>query len=412
MSPRQRLILGIAAAAIGLGAVIALAFTGDPETPVPTLRVEKKPYLRQVTAEGNLKAVKATPISTPTQRARGPMKVAWILDDGDPVKAGDVIVRFDATDFERELTEGNEDRSKAGNRIAGAEASSGAVRTNLKRDAALAERELEAARMFEKKDAEIFSRYEVIESDINEGLAVEKKEYAEQMQFVRDQLFAAERGLLGIDERKANIRIERAKDGLTSLEIIAPHDGIIVLTRDWRGEIPRIGSSVWTGQPVGEIPDLSTMQVEAFVLEADAGGIAAGQEAAIVVESHPEKTFAGKVEKVEPIAKPRFRGSPVQYFGVTLTIEKTDPAIMKPGSRIRATITLEKEASAIAVPRQAIFDRDGKKIVYRKKGEAFEPVAVELGSAGVGAVLVKKGLAEGDVIALEEPEGSEQEGGS
>jgi hypothetical protein len=156
--------------------------------------------------------------------------------------------------------------------------------------------------------------------------------------------------------------------------------------------------------PLGEIPELSSMQVEAYVLEADAGGIAAGQDALIIVEAHPERTFKGKVEKVEPIAKPRFRGSPVQYFGVTLALDETDPKIMKPGARVRATITLEKSESAIAIPRQAIFDRDGKRIVYRLADGAFQPVAVETGTATVGSISVTKGLSEGDVIALEEPE--------
>jgi RND family efflux transporter MFP subunit len=294
--------------------------------------------------------------------------------------------------------------SKATNQIEGVEADAGAVRTNLRRDATLADSELRAAREFQMTDAEIFSRYQVIESAIDEDLAVEKKEYAEQMQFVRDQLFRADREILGIDERKANIRIDRAEKGLSALRVTAPHDGIIVLTRDWRGEIPRVGSTVWTGFPIGEIPELASMQVEAFVLEADAGGIAAGQEATVVVESHSGREFPAKVQKVDPMAKPRFRGSPVQYFGVTLALDETDTTIMKPGARVRATITLEKSASAIAVPRQAIFDRDGQKIVYRRKDGKFEPVEVELGSASVGAIVVKKGLEPGDEIALRDPE--------
>ncbi|HEU5163641.1 MAG TPA: efflux RND transporter periplasmic adaptor subunit, partial [Thermoanaerobaculia bacterium] len=363
----------------------------------------KAPYVREVTAEGNLKAVKATPISAPRE-AQMPLKIAWLADDGSPVRAGEPVIRFDSIDFERDLMEGEQERSNAGNRITGTEADAGAVRSNLRRDATMAERELDAARAFQKRDADIFSRYQVIESDIDESLAVEKKEYALEMQFVRDQLFRAEREILAIDERKADIRIGRASQALSALEVSAPHDGILVLQRDWRGELPRIGATSFPGMPLGEIPELSSMQVEAFVLEADAGGIAEGQAADIIVESHPERVFKGKVQKVEPIAKPRFRGSPVQYFGVTLALDETDPKIMKPGSRVRATITLEKSESAIAIPRQAIFEKDGKRIVYRKKDGVFEPAIIETGTSTVGAISVTKGLAEGDVIALEEPD--------
>lgn len=401
----RAIVIAVAVGGLLIAAGAAwFAFAAPAEPSVPTLRLESRPYLRQVTAEGNLKATRATRVNTPDDGPRGPMKIAMILEDGSPVKAGQVIVEFDSTDFERDLLDGREAMSKASNQISGTEADAGAIRTNLKRDATLAESELRSAREFQMTDAEIFSRYQVIESAIDEDLAVEKKEYAEQMQFVRDQLFRADREILGIDERKANLRIDRAQRGLSALQVPAPHDGIIVLNRDWRGEIPRVGSTVWSGFPIGEIPELSSMQVEAFVLEADAGGIAEGQEATVVVEAHPGREFSGKVLKVEPMAKPRFRGSPVQYFGVTLSLDETDVSVMKPGARVRATITLEKSASAIAVPRQAIFDRDGKRIVYRLNDGKFEPVEVELGSASVGAIVVKKGLEPGDEIALRDPE--------
>ncbi len=84
----------------------------------------------------------------------------------------------------------------------------------------------------------------------------------------------------------------------------------------------------------------------------------------------------------------------MQYFGVTLALDETDPTIMKPGARVRATITLEKSDSAIAIPRQAIFEKDGKRIVYRRKDGEFEPVEIQLGTSTVGAISVTKGLAE------------------
>jgi HlyD family secretion protein len=408
---KTKTIGAIAAGALVLVAGFSLAFSGGGERPTPTMVVKKAPYVREVTAEGNLKAVKATTVSAPRE-AQMPMRIAWLAEDGAPVRAGEAIVRFDSADFERDLLEGQQERSNAGNRIAGTEADAGAVRTNLGRDAAMADRELEAARQFDVRDAEIFSRYEVIESDIDESLAVEKKAFAEEMRFVRDQLFRAEREILGIDERKADLRIGRAEQALSALEVGAPHDGILVLQRNWRGELPRVGDMAFAGFPLGEIPDLAAMQVEAYVLEADAGGIAAGQEATIIVESHPDRPFKGKVEKVEPIAKPRFRGSPVQYFGVTLTLDETDAKIMKPGARVRATITLERSESAIAIPRQAIFERDGKKVVYRRSREGeFEPVRIETGTSTVGSISIMKGLAEGDVIALEEPRENGSSGG-
>jgi multidrug efflux pump subunit AcrA (membrane-fusion protein) len=100
---------------------------------------------------------------------------------------------------------------------------------------------------------------------------------------------------------------------------------------------------------------------------------------------------------------------PVQYFGTTLTFEKTDPAVMKPGQRVRAVLVLDARKDAVSIPRNAIFEKNGKKIVYRRKSRAFEPVEVTLGPAAVGRVVVESGVSVGDVIALRDPTALERE---
>lgn len=107
---------------------------------------------------------------------------------------------------------------------------------------------------------------------------------------------------------------------------------------------------------------------------------------------------------MEPLAKPRMSNVPVQYFSAVVELLESDPLIMKPGSRVRAMLTLEQKQAAISIPRQALFERRGKTVVYRKSGRSFLPVEVTLGSSSPGTVIIEKGLAEGDVIALREPD--------
>jgi hypothetical protein len=249
----------------------------------------------------------------------------------------------------------------------------------------------------------------VIESQIDQDLALRKRDNAESTKTTRGQQAAAERQITEIDRRKAEIKLEGAREGLDSLVIRAPHDGVFVLKPNpWDGELVKVGQTVWRGFPIGELPDLATMEAEIFVLEADAGGLKAGIPATLAVESSVSHGYAGKIKSVEPLAKPRMRGVPVQYFSAIVEIEKTDPAVMKPGARIRATLTLEKLDKAIAVPRNALFDRKGKRVVFRKEGSRFVPVEVTLGSASPGKVIVEKGLKPGDVIALAAPDEADE----
>jgi multidrug efflux pump subunit AcrA (membrane-fusion protein) len=198
--------------------------------------------------------------------------------------------------------------------------------------------------------------------------------------------------------------VARAEDGLARLEIAAPHAGILVLERDWRGNALRVGDTLWPGQEVAEIPLVSAMEAELFVLEADAGDLAAGLPAELVIEAHPEHVHHATIARVDTLAKPRHHEVPVQYFAITLALPATDEATMKVGQRVRATIILE-QGDALVVPRQAVFERDGRLYVHRKEGTGFAEVEVKLGSSSAGRVVITEGLEEGDRIALRDPNG-------
>jgi RND family efflux transporter MFP subunit len=373
---------------------------GRPD--VPTLVVSKAAFARLVAAEGNLEAAEATPVTAPID-AQGQLKVAWLVPDGTPVKAGDVIVRFDPSEMERSLRDGQSDETATRSRIVGMRAETGGAIRNLERDAALAREELRGADRYKVDDPDVFSRQEIIRSEIDRTLATQRIDTADQVRSIRQDVAKVDLDLLDIERRKAGIAIDRASKGLEALEIKAPHDGILVYKRDWRGDITRIGDTVWPGEPVGEIPELKTMQARVYVLEADAGGLTKGLSATVVVEAHPAVTYRAKIKKVDTLAKRRTGWIPVQYSGATLELDATDPAVMKPGQRVRAVLALDARPDAFSVPRNAIFEKNGKKIVYKLDGRAFVPVEVELGPAAVGRVVVEKGLAKGDEIALSDP---------
>jgi HlyD family secretion protein len=371
-------------------------------TDVPTLVISKGAFERRVVAEGNLEAAKATPVTAPID-AQGQLKVAWLVPDGSPVKQGDVVVRFDPTEMQKSLRDGESDRNSADSRMTGMKADTGGEIRNLERDSALAREELAGADRYKIDDPDVFSRQEIIRSKIDRDLAGQRIETADSVRAIRQDVATVDLDLLGIERRKAGLAIDRASKGLDALEIKAPHDGILVYKRDWRGEITKVGDTVWAGEPVAEIPELATMEARVYVLEADAGGLVAGLPATVVVEAHPAIEYPAKIKKVDTLAKRRTGWIPVQYFGATLELATTDPAVMKPGSRVRAVLALDARADAVSVPRNAVFEKDGKKIVYKREGTAFAPVEVTLGPAAVGRVVVESGLAPKDEIALRDP---------
>jgi RND family efflux transporter MFP subunit len=403
----KRLVLPVVlpCAALAVVASVALpqvASFSHGDAPVPVYEVERGAFTRTVMADGFLEAETTTPITAPTE-ARNPHTIAWLAPDGKRVQAGDVVIRFDPSEAERNLLDGRAERSAAEQRMERQTVQSAANAANLERLAGMAGLELDYASKFQSKDAEIFSRSAIIESEIDQDLAKKRRDHAQGTRDVSQQLSRVELELLGLEKKKAELKIEEAESGLRSLDVRAPHDGIFVIKRDFRGET-QVGQSVWPGQPLAEIPLLDVMRAKVYVLEADAGGLAEGVEGEVVLDAYPTAPYKARVERVAALAQRLNRRSPVQYFEVQLALERTESERMKPGQRVSAALFMAALDDVIAVPRQAIVEQDdGDKVVFRRGARGFEPVEVKLGQAALGRVVIESGLEPGDVIALTDP---------
>jgi len=407
---RWKLGIGIAGAAVvTVAAIAASGFFGGPGPTVPTMSVKQGSFRVRVTAEGNLAAVQSTPLTAP-MKPQMPFTVAWLVEDGALVEEGDVIARFDASQLEKDREDGLSDQRISDHRIGSAETSREVNVGKLDRDVEVAQHELEVAREFQSTDTLVFSKIEIVEAQIDTELAETRAEHARESQGIQAELSEAEIELLSIERRKADIKVEQAVEGLAALEVKSPHGGIVMLERDWRGNPVRVGDTVWPGRPLARIPDLTEMQADVFVLEADAGDLSEGQIATVWLEASPEISHAATVKKIDPMAGRRNRRVPVQYFRTVLALALTDTVTMKPGTRVRSEIVIADFDAAITVPRQAVCSLEGEPVIYRWARRGFEPAVVELGPAAIGRVVIVSGLDAGDVIALRDPTTAVEEG--
>lgn len=389
--------------------------SSDRTSDVPTHRVASENFRREVPSDGTLEAVEATPVTAP-QDARMMLKIAWMVEDGSRVDGDQVVIRFDPTEMTDRLRDGLDSTSQARKRIGKEQATAASAQRKRDRDAAMAESEMQASAEFASglgdEESAIFSRNEIIESQIDQALASAKMDHARAAKGIERSVSSGKLDVLRVQERQAAMKVSQAEKALSLLEVSAPHAGILVAHRDWNGRVKSVGDTVWPGQKIAEIPKDEAMEAKVFVLEADGGALEVGMKATVIIESRPDRRYAASIARIETLAQPRFKDVPVQYFTVTLSLEKTDHEVMKIGQRVRAAI-LVAESEAITVPRQAVFQDGGKSHVYRRvapstaKGSdqsGFEKVEVELGAGTAGRVIVTTGLDEGDEIALRRPD--------
>jgi len=399
---RDRRVLGGA----GALAVVALVGAGvvrsiEPDA-VATFEVRSGRFVREVEATGTLKAVQATPVIVPLESGRA-QKVAFLARDGAHLKKGDIVVEFDPYDAQKEAADGQADLTAARAKIDRAKAEGSKNERSLGLDRDVAKEQLDGAETFKLTDAELYSRHDIIESQLDRELFAAKADVAGRKLDATGRLTSAERQLGEIDASKAQLKVKIAEKGLRSLRIEAPHDGLLVLERNWRGEVSFVGDTLWPGQKIAELPDLSKLEARVFILEADGAGLKTGLPARLAIEGRPGEEHQATVTKVEPLAKTRDYQSPVKYFEATLSLARTEASFMKPGQKVRAVVRLEEADGVLAIPRGAVFEKDGKRVVYRREAGAFVPVEITIGRQSVSRVVLDSGLAAGDVIALRDP---------
>ena len=401
LAAHRRVAVAVAAV-VALGA-IGFGLMGSIERPgVATVEVKPGRFVREVEARGSLKAVKATPILVPPESGRQ-QKVAFLAKDGAFVKAGETVVEFDPYDAEREAADGQSDLDAARAKIDKASAEGGKNQAALGLDRDVAKEQLDSAETFKLTDEALYSRHQIIESQLDRDLFQAKADVAQRKLAASGKLSSTERALGEIDASKARLKVTIAEKGLRSLKIQAPHDGLLMLERNWRGEMPSVGDTLWPGQKVAEVPDLTRLEARVFVLEADGAGLKVGQKARFVIEGRPGEEYEASVSRVEPLAKTRDWQSPVKYFETVLSLARDEAGELKPGQKVRATLRLDEADAVLTIPRGAVFDKDGKRVVYRKNGSGFAPVEVEAERQSISHLVVAKGLAAGDVIALRDP---------
>jgi multidrug efflux pump subunit AcrA (membrane-fusion protein) len=183
------------------------------------------------------------------------------------------------------------------------------------------------------------------------------------------------------------------------LEIIAPHDGLLTHSTNWRGEKPRAGESLWPGQKIAALPDVSQMQLMLYVSEREAIDLSVGQSLTFKLIALPEQQFSGELIAVSPFPKSIKRGDPQKFYELKATINQQNNAL-RPGLKLNATILVTPQSERLVVPKQSVFTEQNAHYVYVEEAGEFVKKTVLLGKHNLSHVEILAGLAANDVISL------------
>ena len=392
----------------GLGVWLWRARQVQAKADLPVASARRGEFQVIVRCRGELVSTRSVQLVAPMHIAG--LQIAWQAPPNSEVKEGDIVIRFDSSLAKQQLLEKQATLKQAQATLEQAVAQARITAEQDRLDLASAHVDVEKAKL-EVSKQELVSKLQGEESRIDLGLSEEKLHVQQATNDLHQTSDAQKVGSATRLRDKAQEEIDVTTDRLAHMEMHAPAAGVVVYTNNfsqgWVNAKPfKVGDSVWPGSVVGEIPDVTTLQMKAKLEETDRGRIAAGQDARILVDPFPEKPFPGKVASISPLVEQEFDWPPTRNFRAMASFNEPDRRL-RPAMNARVDFIVERIPDAISVPAGAVFTRQGRPAVYVAEKNAWLPHEVEILARNPDEVAIK-GISEGTKVSLVEPESSQQ----
>lgn len=300
LAPLRRRAPLIVAGAVGIAAVAWLSLKRDDDgEDYRTARIDRGAITRVVSATGTLQPLVSANVGSTVS---GPVREV-LVDFNAQVRAGQVLARIDPASFEQRVVQAHATLAQAQAQLGVAEAD--------------------------------YQRYVVLQQ---RGFA--SQQLMVQQGAARDSARAA--------VQQAEATLASARTDLDRSVIRSPIDGVVVDRQVNVGQ--SVAASLQAPTLFVIAQDLSRLQANIVVDEADIGDVREGMAVRFTVDAFPERDFEGRVSQV------RQQGVAEQgVVSYTVVVEADNPGRqLLPGMTANAEIVLEERQNVLRAPNTAL----------------------------------------------------------
>jgi HlyD family secretion protein len=390
---------------------------------------------------------------------KSPGRVAEVLvEEGQFVRAGEVLARLDTTDLEFAVTQAESavqqaelslasaqnqllrvQRAPADYDIAAAQAAVDSARASYQKlldgpsaeeiqvartsleqaEAAMKQAQLAYDRVADRPEVAMLPQSLQLEQatiaykaakasfelTLREPSAAERSAALSAIAQAEAGLARLQEGVADEDLFAAQLAVEQAELGVQqaklSLEQAQHQLEDTVLTAPHDGTITQVGvkaGELSGGQPAFALMDLSRYHIDITVDEIDIGRVVEGQPVTVTLDALPGETLTGQIDQIADTAQ---LDSGVVTYRVTIDLDPT-AAPLRVGMTTNVDIVTERREHVLLVPNRYVrVDRTtGKAYVDRATGDQVQPIEIQIGLRDESFSEVLAGLHEGDTVVL------------
>jgi HlyD family secretion protein len=316
---KKIVIISVIVLALAVAAFLLFRSKGN-EMKFRSEKVKRGDIETIVTATGTVNAVTTVLVGT---QVSGSIKNIY-ADFNSPVKKGQLIALLDPAIFEAQVNQ--------------AKANLLSAKANLEKTEATL---IDAKRTFDR-NKQLFSKNLIARSDLDTAET--------NYETSRAQVTASKAQVAQVE---ASLRI--AETNLRYTRIISPVNGTVVSRNVDIGQT--VAASFQTPTLFNIAQDLTKMQIDSSVAEADIGKIKVGQPVEFTVDAYPDSPFHGSVSEI--------RNAPITVQNVVtydVVIKVDNPELkLKPGMTANVSITISIKKDVLRIPNAALRFKPAEK---------------------------------------------------
>ncbi|NJX16404.1 efflux RND transporter periplasmic adaptor subunit [Tamlana crocina] len=370
-----------------------------------TSKVVRGTFLNEVFISGEAQSTSSKEINGPSNARRFGLyniKIQDLVPEGTVVKKGDYIGKLDVSELNGKILDAQLNLEKAESRYIQQQLD---TTLTLKQERTaikdllfkIEEDKLELSRSTYEPPATIRSleiNIEKTERDLKE----KKADYS-----IKKSQANAKMIEVGTEVSKYKKQIDELMELQKEFTIFSDDEGMVTYVKEWNGTKKKVGSTISPWQPaIASLPDLTKMESKTYSNEVDIRKIKKGLTAKVGFDAFPDIELDGVVTEVANVGETK-AGSDIKLFQVLIKLNGTSKNI-RPGMTTSNRILTKQEENVLMIPLEAIFSKDSISYAYVKSGLSIEKKQLELGLSNNEVIIVNKGLKEGDVVYLNQPE--------
>jgi RND family efflux transporter MFP subunit len=193
----------------------------------------------------------------------------------------------------------------------------------------------------------------------------------------------------------AKLDFERSRRTEDRNRMLTPIDGVILkLARDADGQLLANGQLVNVGQLVAQIAPLGKLIANVDLIGDDIAAVRVGLEARARYHAWGDELFNGRVLRLAPTVDQRTRA-----LRAEVEIDNTGQRL-RPGMFVEVTLIGERRENVPVVPRAAVVDRGGRRVVFVLEGQRVAMREIGIGLGDDVYMEVRSGIEAGERVVV------------